>query len=185
MRTIADYRQLNDALFHAGLGSGSEFEYRDEANGLHFYVVDLARDRRGVRSYTVAVRSSHGSGPHARGVSLEGPVEPPRRTTPHTPFTVTLSNAGAPPATPPDAHPDDVEPHLGFDVFRLSASVDGRGWSARLPNALAAVRAGASQEVTIFVSPAEDADPTARVTVEATSESDPSRSAVAEWTVRR
>jgi hypothetical protein len=27
MRTIADYRQLNDALFHAGLNSGSQYEF--------------------------------------------------------------------------------------------------------------------------------------------------------------
>lgn len=36
MRTIADYRQLNDALFHAGLDSGSKYEYLDQANRLHF-----------------------------------------------------------------------------------------------------------------------------------------------------
>ncbi|HZD03912.1 MAG TPA: hypothetical protein VE173_03315, partial [Longimicrobiales bacterium] len=36
MRTVADYRQLNDALFHAGLGSGSEFEWEDAPNRLHF-----------------------------------------------------------------------------------------------------------------------------------------------------
>ena len=29
MRTIADYRQLNDALFHAGLNSGSQYEWED------------------------------------------------------------------------------------------------------------------------------------------------------------
>jgi len=27
MRTVADYRQLNDALFHAGTGSGSQYEF--------------------------------------------------------------------------------------------------------------------------------------------------------------
>lgn len=37
MRTIADYRQLNDALFHAGLRSGSQFEWEDTPNRLHFY----------------------------------------------------------------------------------------------------------------------------------------------------
>ncbi|MGD8277012.1 MAG: peptidase M6, partial [Gemmatimonadota bacterium] len=44
MRTIADYRQLNDALFHAGEDSGSEFEWEDTPNRLHFYVVDIERD---------------------------------------------------------------------------------------------------------------------------------------------
>ena len=44
MRTIGDYRQLNDALFHAGTNSGSKYEYVDAANGLHFYVIDVTRD---------------------------------------------------------------------------------------------------------------------------------------------
>lgn len=33
-RTAADDRPLNDALLHAGLDSGSEFEWRDEPNRL-------------------------------------------------------------------------------------------------------------------------------------------------------
>ncbi len=41
MITRGDQRQLNDALFHAGNDSGSQFEYVDEANGLHFYVADV------------------------------------------------------------------------------------------------------------------------------------------------
>ena len=45
MRTVADYRQLNDALFHAGLNSGSQYEWEDTPNRLHFYVVDLAQGR--------------------------------------------------------------------------------------------------------------------------------------------
>jgi len=50
MRSIADYRQLNDALFHAGLNSGSQYEWEDTANRLHFYVIDAHRDERGVLS---------------------------------------------------------------------------------------------------------------------------------------
>lgn len=57
MRTIADYRQLNDALFHAGLNSGSRFEYVDEPNGLHFYIFDLLHDVDGIMSYTLGIRS--------------------------------------------------------------------------------------------------------------------------------
>ncbi|MFD1050280.1 peptidase M6, partial [Kibdelosporangium lantanae] len=38
--TIGDYRQLSDALFHAGTGSGSQYEYTDTANRLQFYVID-------------------------------------------------------------------------------------------------------------------------------------------------
>ncbi len=50
MRTIGDYRQLNDALFHAGTGSGSKYEYIDEANRLRVLHPrhDQGRGRRAV-----------------------------------------------------------------------------------------------------------------------------------------
>jgi hypothetical protein len=70
LTTIGDYRQLSDALFHAGAGSGSEFEYVDEANRLHFYVLGKQRTKSGELSYTVAIRSLDGSGPQRRGVRL-------------------------------------------------------------------------------------------------------------------
>jgi hypothetical protein len=57
MRTPADYRQLNDALFHAGTNSGSAYEWKDEANRLHFYVIDVKRSKEGILSYQVGVRS--------------------------------------------------------------------------------------------------------------------------------
>lgn len=44
--TIGDYRQLADALFHAGTDSGSQYEYVDEANRLHFYITDVQRDAK-------------------------------------------------------------------------------------------------------------------------------------------
>ena len=62
MRTIADYRQLNDALFHAGLDSGSQYEWEDTPNRLHFYVVGIRRDKDGILFYTLAVRSLDGAG---------------------------------------------------------------------------------------------------------------------------
>ena len=68
--TIGDYRQLSDALFHAGTDSGSQYEYVDQANRLHFYVLNIKRDKTGVLSYTVAVRSLDGSGTQQRGVRL-------------------------------------------------------------------------------------------------------------------
>jgi M6 family metalloprotease-like protein len=69
MITMGDFRQLSDAPFHAGTDSGSEYEYVDEANDLHFYILDVEEDEQGVVSYTVAVRSLEGSGAQARGVS--------------------------------------------------------------------------------------------------------------------
>ena len=43
MRTVADYRRLNDALFHAGLDSGSQYGTRSAPNRLHFYDIDVLR----------------------------------------------------------------------------------------------------------------------------------------------
>ena len=62
MRSVADYRQLNDALFHAGFNSGSQYEWEDVANRLHFYVIDAHKDERGILSYQLGVRSLDGSG---------------------------------------------------------------------------------------------------------------------------
>jgi M6 family metalloprotease-like protein len=181
MRTIADYRQLNDALFHAGTDSGSEFEWVDDPNRLHFYVVDLHRDERGIHSYTFAVRSLDGSGPQTRGVALDAPAESSIRT-PHTPVTLTLRNTGTRAATEAAHHPQDARAWLNSDVYRLSVRVEGEGWSVRLPNALAAVPFGQSAPVSLFVSPGSGE---ATVTVTATSESDPSRSATVAWSVSR
>ena len=65
MRTVADYRQLNEALFHAGLNSGSSYEWEDTPNRLHFYVVDRMVNRDGILSYKVAVRPLDGAGPES------------------------------------------------------------------------------------------------------------------------
>jgi M6 family metalloprotease-like protein len=73
--TKGDYRQLADALFHAGNGPGVVNEYVDEANRLHFYVLEIRRDDEGVLSYRVAVRSLDGGGPWTRSLTVEdGPL---------------------------------------------------------------------------------------------------------------
>ena len=93
MRTVADYRQLNDALFHAGLNSGSQYEWEDAANRLHFYVIDLQTNNEGVRSYTLGVRSLDGAGPQKRGVALAAPAAV-IMTAANTTCDFTLSNQG-------------------------------------------------------------------------------------------
>ncbi len=178
MRTIADYRQLNDALFHAGLDSGSEFEWEDTPNRLHFYAVDVNRNEDGILSYTVAVRSLDGPGPQERGVGLEAP---PEMTIggPNTPLTFTLLNTGASTGTEPSLHPMDARAHLDSDVYRLSVAVEGEGWSARLLNGLTAVEFGGSKEITVYVTCGDSAAQAAAVTLTATSESDPDKTATA------
>ena len=94
MRTVADYRQLNDALFHAGTNSGSAYEWKDEANGLHFYVIDVKRSKDGILSYQVGVRSLNAAAGVARGVTASTSGR-----------TVTLLNGGS-----------------AWDIYRLSAT---------------------------------------------------------------
>ena len=108
MVTIADWRQLNDATFHAGLESGSQYEYVDQPNRLHFYVIDTFRTG-GVRSYKVAVRSLDGYGPHARGVDLANGKVGNRTRDGWTDCTFNLTNTGR--FAPTTAvHPEDVTP---------------------------------------------------------------------------
>jgi M6 family metalloprotease-like protein len=182
MRTVADYRQLNDALFHAGTDSGSEFEWVDAPNGLHFYVIDLDHDKQGIRSYTVAVRSLDGAGPHTRGVAVDAPADTTAVRSAHTPITFTLRNTGTRADTEPGLHPEDARANVEFDVYRLAVTVEGDGWSARLTNELSVVPVGASVPVTVHLSPGSGEG---RVTLTAASESDPARNATVTWAVSR
>ncbi len=185
MRTIADYRQLNDALFHAGRDSGSAYEWEDAPNRLHFYVLDARLDGEGILSYTLAVRSLDGAGPQERGAALAGPkaLKAGRGA---TPVVFTLENTGRPAPAEPEAHPSPAAAtHLEADVYRLAVSVEGRGWSARLLNDLAAAPFGGSRPVTVYVAHESGSAPTAEVTLRAASESDPAAIATATVSVSK
>jgi hypothetical protein len=177
MRTVADYRQLNDALFHAGLKSGSAYEWQDAPNRLHFYVVDVHRDARGILAYTIAVRSLDGAGPQQRGVTLDATRSLAVAARGAT-WNVTLRNTGQGAAAKADLHPRDATAYLGSDVYRLSVEVEGAGWTAELRNALAAVPSAGSQVVPVAIGRSGSARGPARITVTATSESDPTKKAV-------
>ena len=181
MRTVADYRQLNDALFHAGFDSGSQYEWEDTPNRLHFYVIDLEKDKDGLLSYSLAVRSLDGSGPQERGVALAAGAGLKVKES-NAPVTFTLKNTGK----AAEAGTAGAGAPLDSDVYRLSVSVEGKGWSARLLNALAAVKAGESQPVTVYMSRDDRKSArSARVILRATSESDPSKTATAAVKVTR
>jgi hypothetical protein len=64
----------------------------------------------------------------------------------------------------------------GSDIYRLSASIEGTGWRVDLPNALAAAAEGKSTRVPLRLTQGTGA---ARLSVTATSESDPSKKIVA------
>lgn len=181
MITIGDYRQLADALFHAGTRSGSEFEHIDEANRLHFYIIAPHRDRHGVLSYTTAVRSLDRKDAHRHAAQLgRGRVV---RTGTNTPTrkgvtcTFELKNTGtykAPASGSGPTHPGNVSAFLKHDVYRLKASVQGEGWKVELPNALAAAQFGSTVNVQVAVAAEAKAALFGRVRLTATSESDPS-----------
>ena len=183
MRTIADYRQLNDATFHAGLNSGSEYEWVDLANRLHFYVVDVHRAPNGLLSYTLAARSLDGSGPHQRGATLAAPTAPPAASDGRAEFV--LGNTGKQAPTTAAPHPDDATRYVGADVYRISVSVQGSGWVAQIQNAVAAVPFGQTQAIPVFVSKTANAADSATVTLRVASESDPTKTAVTTYTVKK
>jgi M6 family metalloprotease-like protein len=173
MISFGDYRQLADATFNAGLNSGSKFEYVDTANGLQFYVISVHKDAQGIVSYTVGARSLSGDGAHTRGVSVGSAgtkaVKQP------TVCNFPLRNTGRAGAVAP-VHPEDVSAYVNSDVYRLSASATGTGWSARLENALATARFGEAITIPVHVTRANKGSGSTTVTLTATSESDPSKS---------
>ncbi|TVY19908.1 putative secreted metallopeptidase [Lachnellula arida] len=176
--TMGDYRQLLDALFHAGTRSGSQYEYVDAANSLHFYIMDVERDGAGVLSYTTAVRSTNSSTDTSTlAVALsDGKIVADGGSVP-TGKGVTcsfrLKNTGE--------SSKDGSAYLDEDVYRLNATVEGGGWKIELPNALATAGLGREVVVKIAVAVAADADADAAddgtVTLSATSELDSTVSA--------
>ena len=187
MRTIADYRQLNDALFHAGTNSGSQAEWIDEPNRLHFYVIDRHVDARGVLSYTLGVASLDGAGPHARAVKLDPPKANPtpvQGAPDWRSVAFTLANTGTAASIPAGLHKTDVTSYVAHDIYRLKVAIEGDGWSAALPNEFAAVGFGKSQPVGVYVARGPKAASTAKVTLTATSESDKTKTVTVSYTVR-
>ncbi|GAA3725224.1 peptidase M6 [Streptomyces tremellae] len=181
MRSIGDYRQLNDGLFHAGTRSGSAYEYTDKANGLQFSVIGLKKTAAGELSYTVAVRSLDGSGPQARGVALTGGAAGGDAGGKGAVCTFGLANTGH----GPSGAQGRAASYQNADVYRLTAAARGRGWRAELPSALATAQAGGRTTVDVAVAADRGAARTGQVTLTARSESDPHRTARATCTVRR
>ena len=173
MITMGDYRQLADALFHAGTRSGSEYEFVDDANRLHFYVVDVHRAADGVLSYTTAVRSLDGSGGASkRGVELgPGMMDAGRPTGRGAACWFELKNTGRY-VDSGASHPDDATSYLQSDVYRLEVRIEGEGWRAELQNALVAARFGTTKMVHVAVAAEAAAVANATVLLTATSESE-------------
>ena len=162
-----DPRQLNDATFQAGTNSGSEYEYLDTFNKLHFYVLSTRRDADGVLHYRVAVRRTEPGDPFARGVGLGNATKTPQRPGFLATCTFPLTNSGLAGTGMFDS-----------DVYRLAATSSSADWKVTLPNALAAAKAGQTVQVPVHVlrDPlTDDGDARTVVTLTATSEVDASK----------
>jgi M6 family metalloprotease-like protein len=173
-QTVGDYRQLADALFHAGTGSGTKFEYVDTANRLHFYVIDMIRDAKGVLSYKLAVRSLDGAGPHVRGVTISQGTPAGRIPAEAATCQFPLRNTGlVRPFT--NGHPESVADYVNSDVYRLSASVAGDGWSVQLPSEIVTAKNGTT--VTVPVNAVRSTTGARSATVRLTAKSESNASA--------
>ncbi len=163
-----DPRQLNDATFHAGTNSGSEYEYVDTFNSLHFYVLRTYRNAQGVLFYDVAVRRTTGD-PFTRGVGLGNPTKKAQRPGFLATCSFPLTNTG-----------QAGTGIFGSDVFRLSASSSSPDWKVTLPNALASATPGQTVQIPVHVlrDPlTDDGDARTTVTFTAKSESDATKTA--------
>jgi hypothetical protein len=176
--TVGDYRQLSDALFHAGTGSGSEYEYIDQANRLHVYVLDLQRDSAGILSYTVAVRSLDGSGPHRRGVFTASAVGTPTGSEGWVRCVLPVVNTGRAGAVPP-GQPEDVTPFVDSDVYRVWATAPNSGWATFVPKTVVSAGFGQGTSVEVYAKRPPNAKGGSKIQVTVTSESDPTKTSTA------
>ncbi|SDI61831.1 M6 family metalloprotease domain-containing protein [Nonomuraea jiangxiensis] len=184
MRTIGDYRQLNDALFHAGTNSGSKNEYVDASNGLHFYILDKYEDDKGFLHYVLGVQNPAGAGPQKRGVALEKGTVGGKAPELATYCSFRLTNTGKDAATDPALHPQDERAQLRNDVYRLSASASSSGWAAQLPNNLTTAAFGKSVDVPVFVTRTPVSAGSTTIQLTATSVSNPGKAATASCKVK-
>jgi M6 family metalloprotease-like protein len=158
MRTIADYRQLNDALFHAGVNSGSRAEFVDTANGIHFYIINVKKDDDGILNYEIGIRSLDSD----NNVKSNFKIHPLRvtkngETGKYIFFKVKNTGKGQ-----------------LKDILRLSVESEGSGCSAQLLNNFVTLGPGNNAEIPVFVSFAGNATCKAAVNFKVVSESDPS-----------
>ena len=167
--SLGDYRQLADAAFHAGTGPGVVSEHVDEANGLHFYVLDIARDDEGVLSYRVAVRATAGSRPVPRAVAV----------------SASKAATSASPGYVGSCAFDVTNDSGDVDLIRFVATSD-RGWPTTLRRNVGDVAAGDAESVPVSVRVPAGTRPgtLSTITLKATSETSAEATQEATCTVR-
>jgi hypothetical protein len=159
--TIGDYRQLADALFH-------------------FYVISPSRDADGVLSYKVGVRSLDSASETERSVKLDkGKLSASNGK--DDAFVATCAFDLKNNAKGKKGAPE----YMRSDIYRLSTEVEGKGWKAELPNALATAEEGKTVTVTVAVGADKDAVRQGKVWLTVTSESDEDVSVTKECKLRK
>ena len=155
---FGDYRQLSDALFHAGtigtneLGKGlatndeTTNTYQDTGNGLKFLVLSTAEDASGVLSYRVAVLRATPSPVLTYGAAIAGVQASTGAAGDVVEQRVTVRNTGN-----------------ATDILRVSATAGDA--EVRILNDLVEVPAGATRTVSIYARSATDGCPPLTVTV--------------------
>ena len=180
MATLGDERQLNDASFNAGLDSGSSYECDDTPNRLHFYVLDKNTDAQGILHYKVGVKSLDGAGPAdaRRGAGLaRGATQVARPVVDlHVPAQE-HGRRGGDRSGPAPAGRDARS--CTSDIYRLSASATGTGWTAQLQQRAGRRRSSARRSGPGLRHQGRRRRRRGSVTLTATSESDPSKTASA------
>ena len=175
MRTVADYRQLNDALFHAGTSSGSQYEWEDVPNRLHFYVIDVSKNEDGILLYKLGIRSLDDKPVQNKQAAIASPA-PLKISSQGEYCGFTLKNTGETTITDASVQTNDI--------YRLSVKVEGEGWNAVLTNSLSTLKPGESEVIPVFISHKQECSRSARITLTAGSESDPGMSASSVLTVK-
>jgi hypothetical protein len=172
MRTIADYRQLNDALFHAGLNSGSSFEFVDSANNLHFYIIDIRKNENGILVYKTGISSLTTGEIPKREFELMPPVQ--KKLKGESGYVLfTLKNTGEPAGSDPSLHFQNTLRWLNNDIYRLSINTDDPIGKAQLLNSIVALEPGESREIPVYVSASGFKGKKIRFLLSARSETDP------------
>ena len=174
MRTIADYRQLNDALFHAGNNSGSQFEWEDIPNRLHFYILDLRKNTVGILSYKIGIMSLDGSAPQRRAMNIVPPSSFRMKDAAEY-CTFIITNTGEQAKEEIDLHNKKISANFNYDIYRISLGIEGEGWNAQLLNSLVSIKPGDCVKVPVYLSRKTVCSKSAKVTLTARSESDPAK----------
>ena len=173
---LGDERQTNDGTFHAGTNSGSKYEFKAAGNDLHFYILDKSTDANGVNHYKVGVRSLAGAGPQTRGVQLATPTRGTAEGLRDLHVPAQEHGRGGRAAGRRRTRPPTPRSTSAATSTACRRRATGTGWTAYLKNELATAKFGETVQVPVYVDKAANASASGSVSLQATSESDPSKS---------